>query len=182
MARKRGWLGINKDTYTRTTNTGNYKWRYDVEYIGEKAHGNSVIAAIGLVQLKYLDRDNAYRRQVAKWYRDFFEKWTEKVRLVNIPKGCESSMHLFQIFVENRDEVMLRLNADGIYPGVHYTDNTKYRMYQYDKGKCPRAAYASEHILSLPMHLDLTYEDIRFIAETVISYADILHNMAEILL
>ena len=70
IARKKGWLGINKDTYTRTSDAGNYKWRYEVDYVGDKAHGNSVMAAIGLAQLKFLDRDNAYRRQIATWYRE----------------------------------------------------------------------------------------------------------------
>ncbi len=106
IARKKGWLGINKDTYTRTTNSGNYKWRYDVEYIGEK--------------------------------------------------------------VENRDEVIVNLNRHGIYPGVHYADNTLYQMYAYDRGKCPYAAYVSEHILSLPMHLQLSYDDVQFISDRVI--------------
>ncbi|MBR1658525.1 MAG: DegT/DnrJ/EryC1/StrS family aminotransferase [Synergistaceae bacterium] len=171
VVRKIGWLGINKDTYTRATNSGNYKWRYDVEYIGEKAHGNSVIAAIGLVQLKYLDRDNAYRRQIAKWYREGFEGHDEKIRLVKIPSKCESSTHLFQIFVENRDETILKLNANEIYPGVHYADNTEYKMYCYDNGKCPNAAYASDHILSLPMHMFLSYEDVSFIVSRVLEYA-----------
>lgn len=170
IARKKGWLGINKDTYTRTTNSGNYKWRYDVEYIGEKAHGNSVIAAIAIVQLRYLDRDNAYRRQIARWYIERFKKYSDKIKLVAIPEDCESSTHLFQILVEDRDELILNLNANGIYPGVHYADNTEYRMYIYDKGKCPYAAYVSEHVLSLPMHLELKYTDVQNIANCVIDF------------
>jgi dTDP-4-amino-4,6-dideoxygalactose transaminase len=65
ICRKLTWLGINKDTYARSGEKGNYKWKYDVEYLGYKDHGNSVIAAIGLVQLKYVDEDNAYRRKLA---------------------------------------------------------------------------------------------------------------------
>jgi len=59
-ARKLTWLGINKDTYTRTSMEGSYKWMYDVEEVGFKYHGNSIMAAIGLVQLRYLDQDNDY--------------------------------------------------------------------------------------------------------------------------
>lgn len=172
MVRKKGWLGINKDTYTRTTNSGNYKWKYDVEYIGEKAHGNSVIASIAIVQLKYMDRDNAYRRQVAKWYRERFKDYPEKIRLVTIPEDCESSTHLFQILVDERDMLIMELNAHDIYPGVHYTDNTAYKMYSYAQGKCPYAAYVSEHVLSLPMHLDLTYDDVQQIADRVIRFVN----------
>ncbi len=167
-ARKKGWLGINKDTYTRTLNSGNYKWRYDVEYVGEKAHGNSVMAAIAIAQLRYLERDNAYRRQIAKWYQEYFSEYFEKIGMVHIVEGCESSFHLFQILVENRDQVIISLNQHGIYPGVHYADNTAYRMYAYDRGKCPHAEYVSEHVLSLPMHLRLSHDDVEFVSKKVI--------------
>ena len=168
IVRKKSWLGINKDTYTRTSNAGNYKWKYDVEYIGEKAHGNSVIAAIGLVQLRYLDRDNSYRRQIAKWYRERLEKYPAEIKLINIPKNCESSMHLFQILVEMRDELMLDLNAHDIFPGVHYADNINYSMYAYAKGTCPYAEYVSDHVISLPMHMYMTYEDVQYICNQII--------------
>lgn len=66
--RKWSWLGIDKDTFTRTVGEGAYRWHYDVEHVGFKYHGNSLTAAVALVGLKYLDKDNEYRRQVAEWY------------------------------------------------------------------------------------------------------------------
>jgi len=172
-ARKIGWLGINKDTYSRTVDAGNYKWKYDVEYVGQKLHGNSIMAAIGLVQLKHLDRDNAYRRTLASWYKERFEKHPELIKLVNIPKNCTSSSHLFQIIVENRDETILALNSAGIYPGVHYAENTAYRMYAYAAGTCPYATYISDHVISLPMHMRLTYDDVMYICDEVIKIVSI---------
>ena len=171
IARKYGWLGINKDTYQRTSlNTGNYKWKYDVEYLGEKAHGNSIIASIAIAQLKYLDRDNAYRRQIAKWYHEFLDEYTDKIKFVKIPEDCESSTHLFQILVEKRNELLMYLNDCEIYPGVHYIDNTEYCMYEYEKNQCDYAAYVSEHILSLPVHMDITYDDVKFISNKIIDW------------
>ena len=171
IVRKKSWLGINKDTYTRSTNSGgNYKWKYDVEYIGYKDHGNSVMAAIGLVQLRHLDRHNAYRRQLTKWYINGFAKYTDKIKLVEINKNCESSCHLFQIIVEDRDGLITYLNEHEIYPGVHYIDNTEYRMYAYAKGTCPKAAYVSDHIISLPMHMKLTYENVQTVIQTVVEF------------
>lgn len=167
IVRKKTWLGINKDTYQRTTNSGNYKWRYDVEYVGEKGHGNSIMAAIGLVQLKYLDRDNAYRRQLAGWYREGLKSCGDKVKMVRIEAGCESSCHLFQICVDKRDELMMALNAEEIYPGVHYANNINYRMYDYAKGTCPYADYVSEHTISLPMNMYVTYEDVQRICDII---------------
>jgi dTDP-4-amino-4,6-dideoxygalactose transaminase len=167
--RKMSWLGINKDTYARTASKGAYKWMYDVEEIGFKYHGNSIMAAIALVQLKYLDVDNAYRRQLASWYEDLLGG-QRNVRLIPITKGCESSRHLFQIRVRNRDELMLALNGHQVYPGVHYRDNTEYRMYTSGRGQCPNAHLASKEILSLPMHMGVSRKDVETIAELVIRY------------
>ncbi|TXD56941.1 DegT/DnrJ/EryC1/StrS family aminotransferase [Ralstonia sp. TCR112] len=168
--RKMSWLGINKDTYARTATQGAYKWMYDVEEVGYKYHGNSIMAAIGLVQLKYLDNDNAYRRQLARWYEELLSEHAN-IRLIPITKNCESSRHLFQIRVKNRDELMLALNEHEIYPGVHYRDNTEYRMYASGKGNCPNAHAASNEILSLPMHMGVSRKDIEQIAELIVRYA-----------
>ena len=161
--RKLAWMGINKDTYSRSEHSNNiYKWKYNIEDIGYKYHGNSVVASIALVQLKYLDEDNQYRKQLASWYRELLED--SDVVITPIPENCNTSQHLFTIQVPNRDEVIVKLNERGINPGVHYIDNTLYKMYEYGNGKCPNAASASEKLLSLPLHLQLSYEDIKYIS------------------
>lgn len=161
-ARKLTWLGINKDTFARTVSQGAYKWMYDVEELGFKYHGNSIMAAIGLVSLKYLDRDNAYRRQLAAWYQEFLEG-DENIRIVPVVAGCESSRHLFQVRVDKRDEVLMALNEYEIHPGVHYRDNTEYRLYSFGAGKCPVAHETSKELISLPMHMGVTKQDVEFI-------------------
>ena len=168
--RKLTWLGINKDTYARTAAQGAYKWMYDVEELGYKYHGNSIMAAIAIVQLKYLDVDNAFRRQLAFWYRQHLEGHNH-VNVVPIVQGCESAQHLLQIRVQNRDNLMLALNEHGVYPGVHYRDNTDYRMYAYAAGTCPNAAAASKEIISLPLHLRMTKADVDLVSELVLKYA-----------
>lgn len=172
IVRKKTWLGINKDTYERTIRGGNYKWKYDVEYVGQKYHGNSIMAAIGLVQLRYLDRDNAYRRQLATWYTQGFEPYADKIKMVEIPNECEPSRHLFQIIVDDRDDLMDTLNQAGIFPGVHYIDNTQYKMYAYAQDTCPKATFISEHVISLPMHMRLTFEDIQYIIDVVVKFVN----------
>ncbi|HHQ4465029.1 TPA: DegT/DnrJ/EryC1/StrS family aminotransferase [Aeromonas veronii] len=165
-ARKLCWLGINKDTYARTVTQGSYKWMYDVEEVGFKYHGNSIMAAIGLVSLRYLDRDNAYRRQLAKWYEANLAD-EKGIRIVPVAEDCESSRHLFQIRVMKRDEVLMALNEHDIHPGVHYRDNTEYKIYSHGANTCPNAHKASKEILSLPMHLNITKNDVIFICDTL---------------
>lgn len=170
IARKRAWLGINKDTYARTGAGGNYKWKYDVEYVGRKDHGNSIMAAIGLVQLRHLDEDNAYRRQLAQWYTEGLGGHEDKIKFVHIEDNCQSSRHLFQIIVDNRDELLTYLNEHDIFPGVHYIDNTQYKMYADSKGSCKNAAYISDHVLSLPMHMRLSKDDVDLVVKTILEF------------
>lgn len=165
--RQTTWLGINKDTYARTSEGGAYKWQYEVDQLGYKYHGNSIMASIGLVQLRYLDRDNAYRRQLAAWYDAAFA--SSGVERVPMAPDCEPSRHLYQILVSNRDAMILALNSQGIFPGVHYRDNTDYSLYAHGSGTCPKAAELSRRLLSLPMHMRLTKADVDYIAQTVIS-------------
>lgn len=170
MARKIAWLGINKDTYSRSGEGGTYKWKYDVEYVGDKYHGNSVIASIGLVQLKYLDRDNEYRKQLVKWYHEELDALGDAIQYAVIPEGVDSSFHIFQILVEDRDGLMTYLNEHDVYAGVHYIENTEYRMFSYAHGTCPRAEYVSAHTISLPMHLGISKDDVKNICSLICEF------------
>ena len=87
-----------------------------------------------------------------------------------MPENCETSRHLFQIMVDDRDGLMTYLNDNDIFPGVHYVDNTQYRMYEYAHGTCPNTAYATDHILSLPLHLRLNKQDVDYIILKIVEF------------
>lgn len=166
IARKIGWLGINKDTYARSGNKGSYKWNYDVEYVGQKDHGNSVIAAIALVQLKYVDEENLRRRKIVARYDAAFGG-NPKIRIVDAPFKDECSYHIYELVVPDREALLSELARNDIYGGVHYRDNTEYSMYAYAHGTCPKAHEVSQHIVTLPLHLWLTDEDVERIITVV---------------
>jgi dTDP-4-amino-4,6-dideoxygalactose transaminase len=168
LVRQLSWLGISKDTYQRFNKSeGSYKWRYDVPNLGFKYHGNSVVASIALVQLKYLNEDNLYRNHLADNYTNLLQK-IPNLKIVPIAPDCVSSRHLFQVLVPNRDKVIQALYDHQIYPGVHYLDNTDYPMYHYAKGTCPQAGYYSEHLLSLPLHLNISETDQQQVVEVLL--------------
>ena len=164
MARKLSWLGISKDTYSRSTSQGTYKWAYSLDHLGFKYNGNSIVASLALVGLKYLDADNAYRRQLAQWYK-LYLKDNDCVRLITHQNECETSQHLIQIELSKRDEVMLALHECNIFPGVHYTDNTTYAVFEDVGEHCSVSRRMSDRILSLPCHLEITQADVKYICE-----------------
>jgi dTDP-4-amino-4,6-dideoxygalactose transaminase len=164
-ARRLSWMGINKNTFDRAAG-GAYRWQYDVESVGFKYHGNSIMAAIGLVALKYLDADNEHRRQIAAWYDECLARF-DGIDCIPIPDDCIPSRHLYQIALDRRDALLAALAAADISAGVHYQDNTSYRMYAYAAGTCPVAHRASERLISLPMSTRLTKADVDRVCDVI---------------
>lgn len=167
LARKLAWLGIDKDTYQRTNDKGTYKWEYELVDVGFKYHGNSIVASMGLIGLKYLEEDNQRRRDICNMYDKGFEGTGIKSIKVS-PYTTYSSRHLYQIVVPNRNEIMGYLNTQEIYPGVHYRDNTKYTIYKDQHGNCPHSHVISENIISLPLHMTLSDEEVQYVIDKVI--------------
>lgn len=165
LCRQLAWLGINKDTYARS-NKGTYAWKYDVDYVGYKYNGNAIMAAIGLVQLKYLDRDNARRRKIVEMYDKAFAN-NSKIQIVKAPYHEECSYHIYELIVPDREGLLGALAENDIYGGVHYRDNTEYSMYRYAKGTCPHAAEVSEHLITLPLHMWLNDDEVMKIINVV---------------
>lgn len=168
LARQMAWLGINKDTYARS-NKGTYAWKYDVDYVGYKYNGNAIMAAIALVQLKYLDDDNARRREIVKKYTEAF-KDIEEIQIIDAPYADECSYHIYELAVPDREDMLQYLSARGINCGVHYRDNTEYSMYLYANGTCPKSHEISQHLITMPLHMWLTDEDVDEIISNVKEY------------
>jgi dTDP-4-amino-4,6-dideoxygalactose transaminase len=168
LVRKLSWLGIDKDTYQRSADKGNYKWEYDLVDTGFKYHGNSIMASMALVGLKYLDEDNNRRREICEKYEKEFTK--NGIVTIKTHQDCVlSSRHLFQIVVDERNKFMELLNSKGIYPGVHYRDNTHYKMYKKSFGTCPNSFNISEKLITLPLHINLSDEDVEYVIQEVIN-------------
>lgn len=170
IARKKCWLGISKDTYTRSNSTEGYQWEYEVEYVGNKYNGNSLMAAVALAQLPHLDLGNVHRKSIAEQYRCLLAPISDRIGFARIPESCQSSSHLFQIIVQHRNELIQYLRSQGIATGVHYISNTRYPMYRYAYDPSMYAEYISDHIVSLPMHLRLTKADVETVAAAIIEF------------
>ncbi len=175
-ARARSWLGITKDTYSRTNSSGVYKWDYDVPVVSNKYHGNSIMAAMALVSIRYLEDDNQHRRKLAKMYESIFSETSCVTPVVHERNhdSTFSSQHLFQIMLPlsiDRNDFIERLNGCGIYPGVHYKSNSFFDPYKHLATHVRDSESYSQRILSLPLHISLTESDVEFIALRVIADA-----------
>jgi dTDP-4-amino-4,6-dideoxygalactose transaminase len=158
LLRRLAWCGINKDTYSRSKD--GYKWLYSVDEVGFKYHGNAIMAGIALVSLDGIDAGNARRREIAERYRVALDGYLG-LRYIAHANEAETSRHLVQFFCPERDKLIAHLDTCNIGTGVHYRSNSRYPMYADQR--TPNADRFDQQIVSLPLHLRLTDEDIDYV-------------------
>lgn len=169
LARKLSWLGISTSTYERNSNKGGYKWEYDVDHIGYKANGNSIMAAIALVQLKKLKADNEFRQSVSLRYMQGLAN-IDGIEIVDHDENnYVSARHLFQIRIlkKSREATVQKMNELGVDVGVHYRLNTRYKPYTKFRAETPKAIEIEPQLLSLPLHMRLTNENVEQVIKSV---------------
>ena len=125
-------------------------------------------AALLRVKLAHLDDWNEARRRRAAHYRALLEP---RVTLVEEKPESPSVHHLFPARFAERDAVGEALRGYGVETGVHYSPavhaHPAWKRGQLRHGGVPNAeAWAAEE-LSLPMHPDLTPDEIERVAEAV---------------
>lgn len=160
--REKRWVGISRDTWIRASHEKVYAWQYFVDQVGYKYHMNDLQAAIGLVQLKKLDQLNGRRREIAERYQAELKDlhWME---LPEEKPYAKSSWHLFQIkFIEEnlRDRMITHLQEHNIATGVHYYPCHLHPCYIHLKAIVPRSSEIWKRILTLPIHPNITDEDL----------------------
>ena len=142
--------------------------RYKHQVIGVNSRLDSIQAAILAIKLPYLDKWNSNRRVNA----DKYKKALQDVAVVPFEDSENYHIyHQFSIQVENRDELQKFLFDNKIPNAIHYPIplhlQVAFEDNNYPKGSFPIAEKISENIISLPMHPDLTDEEINFITDKV---------------
>jgi dTDP-4-amino-4,6-dideoxygalactose transaminase len=146
----RRWCGITNRNGTD----------YDVEELGWNYYMNEFSAAIGLVQLKKLQKLNNIRRKIAKKY---FSEINLKSKM-KFDKNC--SYHLYWILVKNRKKFREKLYENGIETGTHYKPIHLMKMYNHGQ-KLPITELAGKQIVTIPIHPNLKDSQIKKIIKYV---------------
>ena len=144
---------------------------YDIERLGYNYRTTEIQSALGLVQLKKLDRNNRKREELVEVYR----KELQGVKGISIPfaqfKG-HPSYHLFPILLApfiDRNKMMERLKDFGIQTSVHYPPVHLFSLYRkrfgFEMGMLPKTEEVSRREVTLPLHPRMNLEDVKWIAK-----------------
>jgi len=136
---------------------------YDVPRLGWNFYMNELSAAIGLVQLKKLERMNNYRRKIAKLY-DSGLHVSHKM-----PYNEDCCYHLYWIRIKNRDHFIKKMNTNKIEVGLHYKPTHLMSMYRSEI-KLPVTEKVWTEIATLPMHTNLQKKDVEYVIRKVNEY------------
>lgn len=144
----------------------------DMEFLGYKCNMTDISASLLINQL---DRIDAYRRRREAIARIFTHGFSNNPEL-GFPKvlpDCVHARFLYTIWVDpkRRDEIVNRLQNDGIGVSVHFIPIhllTYYRKkYGFKRGDFPVAEEIGDKTISLPLYPKLSKRDVAYIIKAV---------------
>ncbi len=163
-------LGVQRDTERRFA--GERSWEFDVQAQGWRYHMSNVMAAIGIEQFHKREAFARRRQELARRYDRHFE---DQNAVTILPLDYQRVVpHIYPVRLRegDRDAVKKKLFDSGIETGIHYALNHRLEYFRAPEGmRFPVAERAYEQLLTLPMHPDLSDEDVDLVAARLLEVA-----------
>lgn len=161
--------GITRDASLLKRNEGD--WYYEQQLLGYNYRITDIQCALGISQMKKLERFLARRRELVRRYNEAFAGCADLVLPYQLA-DTDSGWHLYiiQILNHSRKEIFEKLRESGIGVNVHYIPVYRHPWYQehgYENVCCKNAEYLYEHMLSLPLYPGLSDRDQDEVVEKV---------------
>jgi len=170
IERARTWHlhGMSRDAWKRYTAEGS--WRYDVLLPGFKANMTDLQAALGLVQLAKLERNNARRGEIQQRYTAAFSQMPELIPAPRARPGDRQAYHLYILRLNperlriDRGRFFQELAGRGIGASVHFIPLYRLSYYQERFNWRPEDFPVTETIfhsaISLPCYPRMSQADV----------------------
>ncbi|WP_044419392.1 UDP-4-amino-4,6-dideoxy-N-acetyl-beta-L-altrosamine transaminase [Halarcobacter anaerophilus] len=150
-------------------------WEYEMRELGFNYRLTDVSCALGLNQIKRLDKFLKKRRKIAKEYdKAFKEKNTSVTALY--PFDEESSYHLYVVKVKfdklkiSKEEFFIKMREKGIGLQVHYIPINKQPFYKklgYGKENTPNMDKYYKEVFSIPMYPGLKNKEQKYVIKSL---------------
>jgi len=149
------------------------KIKYRHEILGFNFRMTDIVAAIGLEQLKKLEKFNKKRISNANYFNKNIK--TKGINLPRIKKGYRHVFHQYTIRITDqcpvsREKIIKKLKENGISSAIYYLVpiyRHKFYMNLGYKDYLPMTEILSKEVLSLPVHPALTKKDLKKIVSVL---------------
>ena len=172
--RQLAFHGIDRNAWNRFGKTGTQN--YDVVLPGFKANMMDIQAAMGLRQLEKLDACVAIRKMLAETYMTALAD-NPYLRMVSLPSYEHThGWHLMTVQVTDtapltRDELMAHLKERNVGTGLHYQACHQHsyiaEKVKMDPAALGQSARVGAQILSLPLHPQMTKDDVHKVVRII---------------
>ena len=141
-------------------------WRYEQIQLGFNYRISDLHAALGLSQLKRLDKFVEKRHYIAKRYNQLLDELPVITPYQN-PK-CYSSFHLYVILLDlekinkSQSQIFDLMKSKGVAVNLHYIPvhtQPYYESLGFKKNQFPKSMEYSSKAMSLPIYYDLSDEN-----------------------
>ncbi|MDG1261659.1 MAG: DegT/DnrJ/EryC1/StrS family aminotransferase [Flavobacteriales bacterium] len=153
------------------------KVRYYHDFVGVNSRLDSIQAAILRIKLRHLDTYCAARIAAADYYDAAFANIPELTTPVRDAKSSHT-FHQYTLKTQDldRDALQQHLKSKGIpamiyYPVPLHVQNA-FSNLGHQKGDFPITEQLCKEVISLPMHTELTEEQLKLITSSVIEYIE----------
>lgn len=161
--------GQSKDALAKTQLGA---WEYDIVGPWYKCNMTDIMAAIGLKQLERYPTMLERRKEIIARFDAACDEIGVQ-HLNHYGENHESSGHLYLtripgITLEQRSEIIIKMAERGIACNVHYKPlpmMTAYKNLGFDIKDYPNAYAYFENLVSLPLHTNLSDEDVMYVTE-----------------
>ncbi len=168
-------LSLHGQTKDALEKTQKGSWEYDILIPAYKCNMTDVQAGIGLGQLERYESMLARRHEIVKRYENGF-KDSKVITPVHTTENSTSSGHLYltrirDISLEDRNEIIIKMEERGISTNVHYKPLpllTAYKNLGFDIANYPNAYNLFKNEISLPIYTTLTDEEVDYIIESLL--------------
>ena len=155
------WYGIDRETERK-----DFRCEADIPEWGFKFHMNDISAAIGLENLRIVDRVIARHRANAHFYNERLRD-VPGVRLLEDEPDRESSYWLYTIRVERRDDFNRKMTDAGIMVSRVHERNDLHSCAREFRRPLPQLEAVVKDMICIPVGWWVTDEQRDFIAETI---------------
>jgi perosamine synthetase len=169
--RRLRWLGHARPPGT-PPGPGEQDYFHETVEIGYRHHMNDLSAAIGIVQLAKLEKNNQRRRDIAAMYDNAFADlgWL-KTPVTKDYAFTSQHKYVVRVPAEDRDDVMAHLKSRDVGCHVHFVPTHLHQAYKpYRTELLPVTESFWRTIISLPMFPTLTGSEIEQVIEAVRSF------------
>lgn len=147
-------------------------WYYEMPEVGLNYRVTDIQCALGLSQMKKLERFVAQRRRLADRYDRQLAELAPLVRPIARSAASQAAWHIYPVLIDfaaagiSRAQVMTRLRAEGIGSQVHYipVHLQPYYRQRYGVLRLPGAESYYARTLSLPLFASMEESDVDRVA------------------